>query len=245
MLIISAGMPKSGSTYMFHLLNGLAMAAGSGDSVTFRTKHALEDVLGKPNNFVVRIPARLLARLWLVAARERRFVVKTHDPLGLATRLAARFLGVRVVYTFRDPRDCLLSALDYGVKLRERGAGDTYFGRMHSFDDVFPEVKRWIAIGKAYESVPGVLRVKYEDLLATPDDILQRCARHLRVSMDENARAQLLWSCSRDNPEVGRMRMPLNKAVAFRYRTEMPQEQRQRFQDELGEALTGMGFSLD
>jgi len=244
MLIISAGMAKSGSTYAFHLLNGLAVTAGFADSLASREKHRLEGFLGKQNNFVNRLLWKRLGHLWWVAAKEGRFVVKTHEPLNGASKFLIRCSAVRTVYIYRDPRDCLLSALDYGAKVRERGFGPEYFAKLQTFDDALREVKKWIAIWRAFQSTAGVLSIRYEDLLSTPDDVLKRCADYLKLRVDAKGRRKVLWDYSRDNP-ARRGRMPLNKAVAYRYRTEMPPEQRRRFRDEFGDNLVKMDYALD
>ncbi|HEX8312990.1 MAG TPA: sulfotransferase domain-containing protein [Chthoniobacteraceae bacterium] len=244
MLIISSGMPKSGSTYLFHLLNGLVVAAGYPNSMESRKRHTADAWLGRPNNFVDRLSGIPLAKLWLISLKEGRFIVKTHDRLAKSAQLLTRGGGARVVYTYRDPRDCLLSALDYGAKLRERGAADSYFGRMHTFDDAFPQVKGWIATYNAYRAMPGILTLRYEDMLARPEEAIQRCATYLRLKVDESARKEILWACSSDNPDRT-IRMPVNKATSYRYRTEMPADQQQRFVDDYRETILQMGFSLE
>ncbi len=245
MLVISGGMPKSGSTYMFHLLNGLAAAGGYPDSLVSTKKYPLEDFVRPPNNFVEGLSLQRLIKLWIIAAKEGRFLIKTHELPGSATKLLIRCGGARLVYIYRDPRDCLLSALDYGAKVRARGVGPAYFAKLETFDEAFREVKKWVAIWKAYQKAPGILIVRYEDLLSMPEVALERCAKYLKLHVDPDERRKVLWDYSSDNPNVRKIRMPLNKAVAHRYRTEMPRDQQERFRDELGEIILSMGFALD
>jgi hypothetical protein len=243
MLIVSAGMPKSGSAYFYNVLNGLLVAAGFPDARAIKDKYGLTGVMRWHNNNVdVRLS--LLLRLWLISRREGPFVVKTHAAPQPGMRLLTSLRWIRVVYTYRDPRDVLLSAIDHGQKILEAGEDHT-FASLVVFDKAFAAVQTWLETWRAYHAMPNVLGVKYEDLLADPIRTLRDCEAFLDLDVTDEARTAVLWQYNRDNPQAVREQMHLNKAVAFRYRTEMSPDQRRRFRDALGNTLRAMGYAIE
>jgi hypothetical protein len=243
MLILSAGMPKSGSAYFYNVLNGLLTAAGFPDARAVKDRYGLTGVMRWHNNNVdVRLG--LLLRLWLISRRAGPFVVKTHAAPPPSLKLLASLRCVRVVYTYRDPRDVLLSAIDHGQKILAAGEHHT-FASLVEFDKAFAAVQAWLQTWRAYHAMPNVLGIRYEDLLADPIRTLRRCEAFLGLDVTDDARTAVLWQYDRDNPEAAGESMHLNKAVAFRYRTEMSPEHRQRFRDALGDTLRAMGYCGD
>jgi hypothetical protein len=243
MLIVSAGMPKSGSAYFYNVLNGVMVAAGFPDARAIKDKYGLTGVMRWHNNNV-DVRFGLLLRLWLISRREGPFVVKTHAAPQPSMKLLASLRWVRVVYTYRDPRDVLLSAMDHGQKILEAGEHHT-FASLVEFDKAFAAVETWLGTWRAYHAMPNVLGIKYEDLLADPVQTLRRCEEFLGLAVKDDARTAVLWQYNRDNPEAAREELHLNKAVAFRYRTEMSAEQRRRFLDAAGDTLQAMGYAVD
>lgn len=243
MLILSAGMPKSGTAYFYNLLNGLLVAAGCPDARAIKDRYQLAGVMRWHNN---NVDARLfgLLRLWLISRREGPFAVKTHAAPTPGLKALASLGWVRVVYIYRDPRDVLLSAIDHGRKILEAGEHHT-FASLVEFDRAFAAVQAWLETWRAYRAMSNVLAVRYEDLLAEPVRTLCSCEAFLGIETSSEARNRVLWQYNRANPDTEREQLHLNKAQAFRYRTDMSPEQRQRFRDTLGGTLQVMGYSTE
>jgi Sulfotransferase domain len=244
MLIISAGMPKSGTAYIYNVLNGLLVAAGFADARTIRDKHGLGEVMRWHNNNVSDLSVLRLLRLWLISRSEGRLVVKTHEPPSTGMKLLSSLGCLRVVYIYRDPRDVLLSAIDHGVELLKAGQTHT-FASMVEFDKALAAVQTWLATWRAYRAMHNVLALKYEDLLADPVSTLRSCEAFLGLTVTDRARDEVLWQYNRANPDVERQYLHLNKAVAFRYRSEMSPAWQARCREELAASLHAMGYSTD
>ena len=240
-LTLSAGMPKSGTAYTYNLLNQLFIAAGFPDARAIKEKYRLEGVMRWHNN---NVDLRLLSllRLWLISRREGRFVVKTHEAPMRSLKVLTALGCVRVIYIYRDPRDVLLSAIDHGRKILAAGENHT-FASFVEFDRAFAAVQTWLTVWRIYHAMPSVLSLRYEDLVADPVRTLRACERFLDIELTDDARNRILWQYSPENQQIAREHLHLNKAIPFRYRTEMSPEHQRRFRDVLGDTLQAMGYA--
>ncbi len=247
MLVVSAGMPKAGTAFLYNVINGLLVAGGGADARAVKDKYRLHRLMRWHNNNIGPLTLSSLARLWLVSLLTRPFVVKTHGPPTRALLALMRLRLVKAVYVYRDPRDALLSAIDHGKRIREKGENHT-FARMTDFDSAFDAVRRWLRTWQHYMDLPAVLKVRYEDLVEQPVPTAQRVVKYLGLKVDD-ATAQDIVAANdlakqrqhdRDDTE-----QHFNKGVCYRYRTEMPDAHRQRFRDTLGDTLLAMGYTLD
>jgi hypothetical protein len=241
MLVINAGMQKSGTGYFYNVLNDLHVAAGNTDARHVKREHDLHHLMQHANNLLPDLSHKTLRTLWRVSVAACPFVVKTHAG---PTRAARRFssLGrVKIVYNYRDPRDVLLSAMDHGRKNLSEG-NDGPFIKLAPFDEAVKAVKRWLQVWRKYREMPDVLMVRYEDLLRSPAECLAEVERFLCLPIDPATRTEILWRYSRDNPHLNKGTTHFNKGEAFRYRREMTEEQQKQAQRAFGDCLREMGY---
>lgn len=244
MLIISAGMQKSGSAYFYNVINDLLVASGKGkDAREIKERWDLDEELKWHNNNIGELTFGKLFKLWKISLRDGSFVVKTHAGPSRAAEILGRLGMVRVVYSYRDPRDVLLSAIDHGKRILEEGEQHT-FAKMATFDDAIDskQFRNWLRIWKDYASSPGVLSLQYEEMLENPSDVARRIEKFLRLPVDEKSREDILWKYSKDNTEGDRTGMHFNKASSARHISEMTEEQQQRCRDAFGSVLVEMGY---
>lgn len=228
MIVLSVGMPKSGSAYFYNIINALLVEAGNKDAGKIRAKHHLDELMKWRNNFVGILSFRKFIRLWLISLREGTFVVKSHAGPSRMVKIANKLGLLKIVYCYRDPRDVLLSAMDHGKKLKASG-DDRFFATMVDFDSTLPHVQEWLDVWKLYAEIPGVLMVKYEDLIDDAVTVTKTIESFLGISISAEKRDDILWSFSKDNPNGYRAGMHLNKAQAQRFKTDMTQEQKTKF----------------
>src|ERR1044072_2240512 len=120
MLILCYGITKSGSTLAFELIKGMLESAG-------HTQQRLSDAAVNPGhrvNYVQPLDRRRL-NLLLAEIGERWIAGKTHagfnDPLFPSLEQRARADKLRIMASYRDPRDICLSLIDAAVKSRAQG----------------------------------------------------------------------------------------------------------------------------
>lgn len=243
MLIVSAGMQKSGSAYIYNVINDIIIASGGTDARLVKEKHKLDSLMKSRNNNIGRLYLFKLLRLLRISKREGTFVVKTHNRPLLGAKLLGLAGNLKFVYSYRDPRDVLLSAIDHGRKIKAEGENHT-FAKMVEFDKAIEHVTGWLRIWETYSNTPGTLLVKYEDMLDSPEDTTKRIERFLGISVDADERNGILKKYSRDNPGGDRRGMHFNKAQTYRYKSDMTQEQLEKSQQAFSKYLGPMGYEL-
>ena len=63
--------------------------------------------------------------------------------------------------------------------------------------------------------MPGVLMLRYEDMMREPFLVASRIEEFLGISVDSRVKKELLWQYSRENPAGERGGMHFNKAESF------------------------------
>jgi hypothetical protein len=246
-LVVSAGMPKAGTAFLYNVINGVLIAGRGADARAVKDKYRLHRLMRWHNNNIGPLTFRSLAHLWLVSLRTGPFVVKTHGPPTRALLALMRLRLVKAIYIYRDPRDALLSAIDHGKRILEKGENHT-FARMTDFDSAFAAVRRWLQTWQHYANLPGVLKVRYEDLVEQPVPTAQRVVNYLGLKLDEATASDIVATsdlAKQREPARDDTEQHFNKGVCYRYRTEMADAHRQRFRDTLGDTLLAMGYTLD
>ena len=168
MLVIASGMQESGSAYFYNIINEIISRSDSGvDARGLKKDTRVNDLMKWHNNNIGKLTAPKLLRLWLASLRYGTFAAKTHSGPSRSARLMNRLGIVRIVYSYRDPRDVILSAIDHGKKIIQDGENHT-FANMADFDLAIENVKGWLRIWEEYVKTPGVLAIKYEDMIVDP-----------------------------------------------------------------------------
>lgn len=108
MMVISSGMVKSGSLWYYRMTNDLLAHAG--------LRKDLESDEGKDKVKLGKIDLGSLRRLKDLHKRGYGYALKTHSPPSKLIPLFRK--SVKATYTYRDPRDVVLSILDHAKKAR-------------------------------------------------------------------------------------------------------------------------------
>jgi hypothetical protein len=244
MVILSAGMPKSGSGYLYNILNALLVAAGNTDARQIKAGRNLEDLMKWHNNNIGELSLQKLIRLWLISIQDGSFAVKTHKGPKRSTKVLNTLGLLRIVYCYRDPRDVLLSAVDHGKRIIEEGGNHT-FAKMVDSDKASKKVKSWLGVWERYNDMTGVMMVKYEDMMEKPIENTKKMVAFLKISVTNEQLEDIIWKFSRDNPDGDRSGMHFNKAKTHRYKTEITEAQKTKYQEAFGDYLEAMGYETE
>jgi hypothetical protein len=182
-VIISAGMPKAGSAWIYCILRDCAVAAGGRDPAEIRDRYNLHHFMRFANCNIGTLTQEKLSSLTRIAALEGTFAVKTHDGPSEALVAAIETGAAKVVYIFRDPRDAVLAAVEAGKKAANGGAPDT-FSRLTSADAAIDAALSWCRIAVQYLSAQTVVRcVRYEDMMMDPVATTHSVLTHMRMAL--------------------------------------------------------------
>lgn len=244
MVVLSASMPKSGSAYFYNIINELLIATGKVDARQIKKRRNLDQLMKWHDNNIKTLLFNKLFKLWLISILEGTFAVKTHHPPTLSLKVFNNLGSYKIIYCYRDPRDVLLSALDFGRKIIANGRGHD-FPKINDFDESLEHVKLWLCVWKRYYNMSGVLMVRYEDMMERPIEITKQIENYLSISITDKQREEILWKYSRDNPNGDRTGMHFNKARVFRYKQEMLDVQKIKCQEAFGDYINEMGYDIE
>ncbi len=183
-LYLSIGMPRAGSGWYYNLMHDLVVAGGGKDAREIRRRFLLQPVLTEINcNISVLSTPRVLLAIMPVLLGNS-YVIKAHaGPGSLASRLM-RAGWVKATYIYRDPRDALLSAFEYGERMRKKG-GTNAFSGLESIEDAIGFMKAYVRISDAWLAREDVLHVRYEDLLENYQREAERLVDFLALDIEQ------------------------------------------------------------
>ena len=209
-------MQKSGSAYIYNIINELLIRSGNKSAREIKEKYKLENLMQWHNNNIGELSFIKIIKLLIISIKENKFVVKTHDTPSDFHNILLKMGLIKTIYIYRDPRDVLLSAQDHGRKILKNGESHT-FAKMINFDDAFKSVKSWTNIYKSYKKVNGILTVSYEELLSDPLTVLNNICDYLKITVSENEIQNILKKYDRKNPNADMRGMHFNTGVIKRY----------------------------
>ena len=170
MIVFSIGLPKSASTLIFNCQKDLLAVSDqpSGLSVMRTYPGSL---------YVETFCTKYLLKLLYVNFRFGSIVVKSHASPSNIVRVMLSIGIAKATYTYRDPRDIVLSAIDHGNRSRESGNNDDAFVSFVSICDSIPKVKRRLQRAYAWKSCSGVHLMRYENIVDDLANELQKNGR--------------------------------------------------------------------
>ncbi len=242
-LILSAGMPRAGSGWYFNLTHDVLVAAGYQDARQVRKRYHLQFLLTEVNcNLGALSPHRLLF-VMIPVFLGNTFVVKTHAAPKALARWMIRRGWIRATYIYRDPRDALLSAYEYGQRSRQRDR-ENAFTRLESFEKAVAFMQEYVHISEAWLTCKQALHTRYEDMLINYEEQTTRLVEFLGLPNDHPGVKAVV---ERYRPEHA---LPGQKGTHFvqgkigRFRQTLTKEQQEVCQRIFGEYLQRMGYSL-
>lgn len=183
MIVVSAGMQKAGSGLFFNLTNDLLVAAGMQDVRQLKSKFGLKNILKHYNCNIGDLHRGNFEQIIPLHEAGNSFAVKTHRGPTKFVKMLMKKGVVKTTLIYRDPRDVVLSAMDHGEKIRKDGENHS-FAPCTSTAETIPYVKLWLDTGiMGWLESDRVLKVKYENLIATPAAELKRLGRFLDIDL--------------------------------------------------------------
>ncbi len=179
MLILCYGITKSGSTLAFELVKGILESAGHPQP------RLPEDVVnpGHRINYIQPLDRGRINRL-IETVGERWIAVKTHagfvDPLFPYFEKLEKKGQLRVIASYRDPREICLSLIDAGVA--SRAAGKKEFSEVRDLDSAIPRVAEQIVKFRKWAALRNTLRLDYDTVAFDTDEAIDRIEHSLGIA---------------------------------------------------------------
>jgi len=242
MIILSVGMPRAGSGWHYNLIHDLMQTTGCADAREIRQRYRLQHILTEVNCNIGVLSARRLALVALPALVGNTFVVKAHAGPTSASRLLRRLGLLRTTYIYRDPRDAMLSAYEYGQRALKKGHPNA-FSHLTDFQKSVDFIMDYLRIWKKWMKEKNVLVERYEDLLTDYDHEVTRLAGFLKLSA-RKAAVQNVIDTYRPSVAEGQQGLHFYKGKIGRFREVYSAQEQGVLKQKLGPYLKRMGYEL-
>jgi hypothetical protein len=242
MIVLSVGMPRAGSGWHYNLIHDLMKTTGAVDARDIREKYKLQNILTEVNCNIGVLSARRLGIVMIPSMLGNTFVIKAHASPSPTSRLFSALGLLRITYIYRDPRDAMLSAFDFGQRSLTKGRPNA-FSHLTDFDKSLKFIMEYVRIWEKWMQEKNVLIARYEDLLTNYDEEFIKLAEYLQV---ERSSSQIREISEKYRPGANDEAQGLHfyKGKIGRFRESYTNEQQQILAEKLGAYLTKMGYPL-
>lgn len=240
MIVLCVGMPRAGSGWHYNLIQDLMRTRGAVEARDIREKYRLQNILTEVNCNIGVLSARRLALVTLPALMGNTFVIKAHAGPTRASRLLQNLGLLRIAYIYRDPRDAMLSAFDYGRRALERGHPNA-FSHLTDFQKSLDFMMGYIRIYEKWTNEKNVLIARYEDLLREYDNETMHLTKFLRLDGSRPDVRQVI-EAHRPGSAVGQQGLHFYKGKIGRFRESYSVQEQAMLADKLGPYLRRMRY---
>jgi hypothetical protein len=243
MIVLSVGMPRAGSGWHYNLIHDLMETAGYIDARSIREKYRLQNILTEVNCNIGVLSARRLGMVTLPALAGNDFVIKAHAGPTATSRLLQSLGLLRITYIYRDPRDAMLSAFDYGQRALQKGRPNA-FSHLTDFEKSLAFILEYVHIWEKWTREKHALVARYEDLLTDYDREVQRLIGYLKLDGGSSNVQNVIAKYRPGLAEEGQQGLHFFKGKIGRFREAYTLEQQEILKQRLGTYLSRMGYEL-
>ena len=240
MIILSVGMPRAGSGWHYNLIHDLMQTSGAIDARDIREKYHLQNILTEVNCNIGVLSARRLAMVTIPALMGNTFVIKAHAGPSAASRLLQSLGLLHITYIYRDPRDAMLSAFDYGQRALQKGQSNA-FSHLTDFQKSLDFMMGYIFIYEKWINEKNVLAARYEDLLTAYDNETMRLTKFLHLDASR-LEVQKVVDAYRPGSAEGQQGLHFYRGRIGRFREAYNAEEQSILTDKIGLYLQRMGY---
>jgi hypothetical protein len=240
MIVLSVGMPRAGSGWHYNLIQDLMKTTGCADARDIREKYRLQKILTEVNSNIGVLSTRRLAMVTLPALMGNTFVIKAHSGPTNTSRLLSALGMLRTTYIYRDPRDAMLSAFDYGQRALMKGRPNA-FSHLTNFEKSMDFMMEYVQIWEGWMGEKNALVTRYEDLLMNYDLESARLVEYLKLDA-VRPEVRVVIENYRPQAAVGQQGVHFFKGQIGRFRDSFTEEQKSVLREKLAPYLPEMGY---
>lgn len=242
MIVLSVGMPRAGSGWHYNLIHDLMKTTGCVDARDIREKYNLQNLLTEVNCNIGVLSARRLGMVSLPSLLGNTFVIKAHAGPTYVSRIFSTLGLLRITYIYRDPRDAMLSAYDFGQRALVKGQPNA-FSHLSDFEKSVDFMMQYVHIWEKWMNESNVLIARYEDLLTNYDDESSKLVNYLKL---DGNRPEVRTVIEQYRPGVNDEQQGLHffKGRIGRFREAYNNAQQQVLKEKLSVYLPRMGYEI-
>ncbi len=242
MIVLSVGMPRAGSGWHYNLIHDLMKTTGCADAREIRQKYRLQKILTEVNCNIGVLSLRRLGMVTIPALLGETFVIKAHSAPTPWSRLLRTLGLLRITYIYRDPRDAMLSAFEFGQRALSKGRPNA-FSHLSDFDKTLDFMTEYVHIWEKWQAEKGVLIARYEGLLRDYNNETARLVEFLGLD-GSRPEVQAVIEAYRPSAAEERQGLHFYKGKIGRFREAYSPEQQAVLAKKFGPYLEKMGYEI-
>lgn len=242
-LVLSVGMPRAGSGWHYNLIHDLVVATGGDDAHLIRKRYHLERILTEVNCNIGALTAVRLIPSLMPVFLGHTYAIKAHAGPRPLTLWFIRQKLMRVTYIYRDPRDALVSAYEYGKRAVQAGRRNA-FSRLTTIEKSIRFMQGYVEISKAWLANQTILPVCYEDLLLNYQAEVEKLLDYLSFDKHDPAVISVIEKYKPESGRRGQKGQHFAMGKIRRFVTVLNPEQQQICQKLFSPYLEQVGYEL-
>lgn len=240
-LLLSVGMPRAGSGWHYNIIHDLVAASGGENSREIRSRYHLERILTEVNCNIGVLSFRRLIVAAMPVLFGKTYVIKAHSAPKPFAKLLIKIGFLKAIYIYRDPRDALLSAFEYGKRMRDSNRTNA-FSHLKTKKEAIDFMTDYVVISEQWLALDQVLHVRYENLLQNYNDEIRRLSSFLGIELGS---VQLEEIINKYHPGRGSEEQKgthFVKGKIGRHKDSLTGEEIEMCKQRFGVYLTSMGY---
>ncbi len=242
MIILAIGMPRAGSGWHYNFIKEVMSTTDCVDARLIREQYGLQKILTEVNCNIGVLSLRRLMMVSVPAIMGKTFVIKAHSGPTIWVKLLIKAGLVKPLYIYRDPRDAMLSAQEYGARVLEKQGRPNAFSHLDDFNKALAFFEEYVADWKSWLSTDGVLATRYEDFLSNFEQEAARIVHFLNVDPASPAITEIIKKNMPTGSVQAKQGTHFFKGQIGRFRERYSMAEQQTAWDHFGDTLIRMGY---
>ena len=240
-MILSVGMPRAGSGWYYNLTKDLVIASGGIDAQEIRKKYPLKRLLTEVNCNLGTLTFYRLIPVLLPLIFEPNYVIKLHAERRPLADLLIQIGLIIPTYIYRDPRDALLSAYEYGQRMSSKGLKND-FTHLTTIEKAIDFMDFYVEVGQGWLGSDKVLSLKYEDFKLNYDQEVSRLGNFLKIDLADSKVKEVIERYRPDGKSKKGQGMHFVKGKIGRHLENFTPDQLETCDRLFGDFLTQQGY---
>lgn len=240
-MILSVGMPRAGTGWYYNITQDLIEANGGMDARKIRVKYGLKYFLTEVNcNLGTLSFYRILPVLYPLLF-ENQYVIKLHSGRRPFANVLIDLNLIVPTFIYRDPRDALLSAFEYGQRMTKAGLTNA-FTHLTTIEEAIYFMNDYVHFSEGWIASKKTLLTRYEDLILNYDHEVQRLCEHIDVDPRHPINQEIIDKYRPERKAKHNVGMHFSKGKIGRHREHLSPEQLELCAELFGKFLSEQGY---
>jgi hypothetical protein len=224
------------------LIKALVIASGGEDALDIRKKFLLQPFIGSLNADMNTLKAKRLIPAVVPSMLGKNYVLNTHDGPTPSAKALIKSGRLKAIYGYRDPRDCILSMLEYSQRGHPQYSNP--FLKLKTVSDGINYMQLYLKFWEDWGRLENVLVLRYEDMLISLENSVNQIINYLDLVLDPIHIAEISADYQpRKIPKSGE-RGHLETGIAHRSKTEFSPDQLAELNEVYAPYLEKMGYQI-